>query len=70
MLHFYGTDLSSEQNAPCAFPVTLSADGNTLTIGACHSGAEYFYGVYRPAIWRDQEMRNVATTDIVLRRIK
>ena len=70
LLHFYGTDLSSEQNAPCAFPVTLSADGNTLTIGACHSGAEYFYGVYRPAIWRDQEMRNVATTDIVLRRIK
>lgn len=70
LLHFYGTDLSNEQNAPCAFPVTLSADGNTLTIGACHSGAEYFYGVYRPAIWRDQEMRNVATTDIVLRRVK
>ncbi len=70
LLHFYGTDLSKEQNAPCAFPVTLSADGNTLTIGACHSGAEYFYGVYRPAIWRDQELHNVATTDIVLRRVK
>ena len=44
-LYFYGADYDAKQSAPATFPVTLSADGNTLTIGAHHSGEEFFYGV-------------------------
>ena len=70
-LSFYGTDYNLKQNAPCAFPVSISDDGNTITIGQCISGAEFDYGVYRPAIWNnDIELRNLATSDIVLKRAK
>ncbi|MBR5206168.1 MAG: hypothetical protein IKW52_03275, partial [Alistipes sp.] len=69
-LSFYGTDYNLKQNAPCAFPVSISDDGNTITIGQCISGAEFDYGVYRPAIWyNDTELRNLATSDIVLQRV-
>ena len=55
--------------APATFPVTLSADGNTLTIGAMHAGAEYNYGVYRPAVFLDDyKMEACALGDIVLKR--
>lgn len=70
-LSFYGTDYHLKQNAPCAFPVSISADGNTITIGQCISGAEFDYGVYRPAIWNNNiELCNLATSDIVLQRVK
>ena len=69
-LYFYGADYNAKQSAPATFPVTLSEDGNTLTIGAHHSGAEFFYGVYRPSVFRDNEMWSVATSDIVLKRVK
>lgn len=69
-LEFFGTDINLKQNAPCAFPVTVSEDGNTITIGQYVSGAEFDYGVYRPAIWNNNtELRNVATSDIVLKRV-
>ena len=69
-LEFFGTDINLKQNAPCAFPVTISEDGNTITIGQYISGAEFDYGVYRPAIWNNNtELRNVATSDIVLKRV-
>ena len=48
----------------------FSEDGNTLTIGAYHSGAEFSYGVYRPSVFRDNDMWSVATSDIVLKRVK
>ena len=69
-LYFYGADYNAKQSAPATFPVTLSEDGNTLTIGAHHSGAEFFYGVYRPSVFRDNEMWSVATSDIVLKRVE
>ena len=69
-LYFYGADYDAKQSAPATFPVTLSEDGNTLTIGAHHSGEEFFYGVYRPSVFRDNEMWSVATSDIVLKRVK
>lgn len=68
-LYFYGADYDAKQSAPATFPVTLSADGNTLTIGAHHSGEEFFYGTYRPSVFRNNEMWAVATSDIVLKRI-
>ena len=70
ILYFYGADYNNKKSAPATFPVTLSADGNTLSIGACHSGAEFDYGVYRPSVFRDQEMWAVAISDIVLKRVK
>lgn len=69
-LYFYGADYDAKQSAPATFPVTLSEDGNTLTIGAHHSGEEFFYGVYRPSVFRDNEMWSVATSDIVLKRVE
>ena len=68
-LYFYGADYDAKQSAPATFPVTLSEDGNTLTIGECKSGAEFNYGVYRPSVFRDNEMWAVATSDIVLKRV-
>ena len=59
--------------APCSFPVTVSPDGNTITIGMCNSGAEFNYGQYRPAVFRDAaqlEPWAIATSDIVLKRVK
>ena len=69
-LYFYGADYNAKQSAPATFPVTLSEDGNTLTIGAHHSGAEFSYGVYRPSVFRDNDMWSVATSDIILKRVK
>ena len=68
-LYFYGADYDAKQSAPATFPVTLSEDGNTLTIGASEPVAEFFYGVYRPSVFRDNEMWSVATSDIVLTRV-
>ena len=71
--YFYGADYTNLFSAPATFPVTVSADGNTITIGACHSGAEFDYGVYRPSVFRENsgvDMWAVATGDIVLKRVK
>lgn len=71
ILYFFGADYNSKKSAPATFPVTLSEDGNTLTIGAHHSGAEFDYGVYRPSVFRNMtEMWSVATSDIVLKRVE
>lgn len=70
--YFYGADLQNEFTAPATFPVTVSADGNTITIGAYHSGQEFGYGVYRPSVFRDNSslsMWSLATGDIVLKRV-
>ena len=69
-LYFYGADYDALQSAPATFPVTLSEDGDTLTIGASEPVEEFFYGVYRPSVFRDNEMWSVATSDIVLKRVK
>ena len=69
--YFFGADLQNEFTAPASFPVTVSADGNTITIGACHSGQEFGYGIYRPAVFRyGTEPWALATSDIVLKRVK
>lgn len=69
--YFYGADLENEFTAPASFPVTLSEDGNTLTIGVCNSGAEFGYGNYRPSVFRyGTEAWALATGDIVLKRVK
>lgn len=68
-LNFYGCDYNNEMTAPATFPVTLSADGNTLTIGAMQSGAEFGYGVYRPSVFlNDYKLEACALDDIVLKR--
>lgn len=69
--YFYGADLENEFTAPASFPVTLSEDGNTLTIGVCNSGAEFGFGNYRPSVFRyGTEAWALATGDIVLKRIE
>ena len=69
--YFFGADLENEFTAPASFPVTLSEDGNTLTIGVCNSGAEFGYGNYRPSVFRyGTEVWALATGDIVLKRVK
>ena len=69
--YFFGADLQNEFTAPASFPVTVSADGNTISIGACHSGEEFGYGIYRPAVFRyGTEPWALATSDIVLKRVK
>ena len=69
--YFFGADLQNEFTAPASFPVTVSADGNTITIGACQSGEEFGYGIYRPAVFRyGTEPWALATSDIVLKRVK
>lgn len=67
--NFFGCDINNFFTAPATFPVTLSEDGNTLTIGAMHAGAEFDYGVYRPSVFLNgSQMKACATSDIVLRR--
>lgn len=64
---------SDNPTAPCSFPVTVSADGNTITIGMCRAGEEFGFGNYRPAVFRDAaqlEPWAIATSDIVLTRVK
>jgi hypothetical protein len=69
--YFFGADIENGFTAPASFPVTVSADGNTITIGACHSGEEFGYGIYRPAVFRyGTEAWALATGDIVLKRVK
>ena len=68
-LNFFGCDYNNQFTAPATFPVTLSADGNTLTIGAHHAGEEFGYGIYRPAVFlNEQKLEACATSDIVLTR--
>ena len=73
VMQFYGCDYDNYMTAPASFPVTLSDDGNTLTIKAHVSGAEFNNGVYRPAVFMKQsngdKMWNAAISDIVLRRV-
>jgi hypothetical protein len=70
-LNFFGCDIEQNFTAPATFPVTLSEDGNTLTIGACQSGEEFGYGVYRPAVFlNDYQFKACAKGDIYLRRVK
>jgi hypothetical protein len=68
--YFYGADIENSFTAPATFPVTISADGNTLTIGASTPVEEFGYGVYRPAVFRDNSPWALATSDIVLTRVK
>jgi hypothetical protein len=68
-LNFYGCDYQNEWTAPATFPVTLSDDGNTLTIGAYKAGEEFGYGTYRPSVFlNDYQLKACATSDIVLTR--
>lgn len=70
IFYFFGCDLNNQFTAPATFPVTISADGNTITIGTHNAGAEFNYGSYRPAVFRNQEPWAIATSDIVLKRVK
>lgn len=74
-LNFYGCDYDPNRDenytAPAPFPMTISEDGNTLTIGAYHSGEEFGFGIYYPAVFlNDYQFKAVATSDIVLKRVK
>lgn len=70
-LNFFGCDYDNQFTAPATFPVTISDGGNTLTIGACHSGEEFGYGIYRPAVFLNEyQLKACATSDIVLTRVK
>ena len=70
--YFFGGDLQNGFTAPVTFPVTLSEDGNTLTISACQAGAEFDHGIYRPSVFRNDltDYRAIATDDVVLKRVK
>lgn len=70
VLYFYGADYSAMYSAPATFPVTLSEDGNTLTVGASEPIEEFSFGVYRPSVFRNYEMWAVATSDIVFKRVE
>ena len=70
-MNFFGCDYENQFTAPATFPVTISEDGNTITIGACHSGEEFGYGIYRPAVFLNEyQLKACATSDIVLTRVK
>ncbi|MBO5830315.1 MAG: hypothetical protein J6R01_01750 [Alistipes sp.] len=70
-LNFYGCDYDNQFTAPATFPVTISDGGDTLTIGAYHSGEEFGFGIYRPAVFlNDYQLKACATSDIVLTRVK
>lgn len=70
-VNFFGCDYNNQFTAPATFPVTLSADGNTLTIGAHHAGEEFGWGIYRPAVFlNEQKLEACALGDIVLTRVK
>lgn len=70
-LNFFGCDYDNQFTAPATFPVTLSDGGDTLTIGACHAGEEFGYGIYRPAVFLNEyQLKACAKTDIVLKRVK
>ena len=69
IFYFFGCDLTNKFTAPATFPVTISADGNTLTIGAHQAGEEFSYGIYRPAVFRRSEPWAIALGDITLTRV-
>lgn len=70
-LNFFGCDYDNQFTAPATFPVTISDGGDTLTIGACHAGEEFGYGIYRPAVFLNEyQLKACATGDIVLKRKK
>lgn len=72
--YFCGGDFDTRGAAPVTFPVTLSADGDTLIIGACHAGEEYFNGTYRPSVYLDNSatprMEAWGVSDVILERVK
>lgn len=71
--YFYGADLYNEFSAPTTFPVTISEDGNTITINECKSGAEFDYGVYYPSVFRKNSALDpwaITTSKIILERVK
>ena len=72
--YFYGADFDNEFTAPTTFPVTVSEDGNTITIDKCVSGEEFGYGVYYPSVFRMNagtlSYWNIATSKIILERVK
>lgn len=70
-LNFFGCDYDNQFTAPATFPVTLTDNGDTLTIGAYQSGEEFGYGLYRPSVFLNEyQLKACATTDIVLKRVK
>ena len=70
-LNFYGCDYDNQFTAPATFPVTLTDNGDTLTIGAYQAGEEFGYGLYRPSVFlNDYKLKACATSDIVLKRVK
>ena len=69
--YFFGADTKNGWTAPATFPVTISADGNTITIGASEPVELFGNGIYRPAVFRyGTEPWAIATSDIVLERVK
>ena len=70
-MNFFGADTTNGWTAPATFPVTISADGNTITIGASVPVEQFGNGIYRPAVFRyGIEPWAVATSDITLKRVK
>jgi hypothetical protein len=70
-MYFFGADTTNGWTAPATFPVTISADGNTITIGASESVEQFGNGIYRPAVFRyGTEPWALATSDITLKRVK
>lgn len=71
IFYFFGFASDYGSAAPCAFPVELSADGNTLTIKPFVDSAGTYLipgAVYYPAVARDT-VWSTALTDIVLTRV-
>ncbi len=67
---FFGADTTNGWTAPATFPVTISADGDTITIGASEPVELFGNGIYRPAVFRNNDPWAIATSDIVLKRVK
>lgn len=70
-LNFFGGNYEYLSSAPATFPVTLT-DKDTLVIKAYNDTTGEFGGItYRPAVLRNgTELRCVADSDIVLKRVK
>ena len=69
--YFFGADTTNGWTAPATFPVTVSADGNTITIGASEPVEQFGNGIYRPSVFRyGTEPWAVATGEIVMKRVK
>jgi hypothetical protein len=69
--YFFGADTTNGWTAPATFPVNISADGDTITIGASEPVEQFGNGIYRPAVFRyGTEPWAIATSDIVLKRVK